>query len=385
MKLNVAERLLEKYAEGNCRPDEAMLVELWFESLEPNLVAADALERARISAKMKLHIDRAAGRRPGNYKLFRSLAVAASIAVLIGLAFYLLKPVPQMSAKLIAFAKQVKPGRQQAYLTLANGKRMVLNDLGTGVVAAENGVQIRKTTAGELIYEICKACQPQGNSPAKGFNTIETPRGGQYQLRLPDGTMVWLNAGSTFKYPLNFGGNKRSVELSGEAYFEVAKDPRHPFVVQSKLQEVEVLGTHFNISSYYNEASVKTTLLEGAVKVRSLPALNETAGKSATLKPGQQSILIKDQLKVEQIDMEDAMGWKQGLFIFNEDPLVEVMHKISRWYDVDITFADPSLKNTRFSGSISRNLSLLKVLEKLSVTGGIRFSLEQRSIIIREK
>ena len=290
-----------------------------------------------------------------------------------------------MSAKLIAFAKQVKPGRQQAYLTLANGKRMVLNDLGTGVVAAENGVQIRKTTAGELIYEICKACQPQENSPAKGFNTIETPRGGQYQLRLTDGTIVWLNAGSTFKYPLSFDGNKRSVELSGEAYFEVAKDSRHPFVVQSKLQEVEVLGTHFNISSYSNEASVKTILLEGAVKVRSLPALKETAGKSVTLKPGQQSVLIKDQLKVGQIDIEDAIGWKQGLFIFNEDPLVEVMHKISRWYDVDITFADPSLKNTRFSGSISRNLSLLKVLEKLSVTGGIRFSLEQRSIIIREK
>jgi len=385
MKGNLAEQLLEKYIEGNCTSDECMLVELWYESLAANRPEAVGGAKDRISAKMKRHIDRSTGYHSSNYRLLKRFAVAASIILVLGTAIYFLKPVPRMSAELNAFAGKVQPGGRKAYLTLANGKRLLLNDLAIGLIANETGNQIHKTADGQLIYEACETCHPSEGVIAEGFNTIETPRGGQYQVHLPDGTRVWLNAGSVFKYPVNFAESNRSVELSGEAYFEVAKDRKRPFLVKNQLQQVEVIGTHFNVNSYPNELSVKTTLLEGVVKIVNLSSPNRLTGDEVIIKPGEQSVLSNHKLRVSKVDPEDAIGWKQGLFVFDEDPLVEVMNKISRWYDVDISFKDPSLGATRFSGSISRNLTLNKALDKLGLTGGLKFDLVQRTIIVSER
>lgn len=389
MQTNLAQQLLEKYQQDNCTPDEEALLALWFESLDHQPEQFSGLDKNRLALNMKMHIDLATGkskRKTG--LLLQRLAIAASIILFLAIALYFMKPARPLSPQLLTFADQVQPGGQKAYLILANGKRISLNDAGNGRIAMEAGMEITKTAQGQLSYVVCRSCNQDEarNTDHPVFNTIETPRGGTYRLSLPDGTQVWLNSGAVIKYPVRFTTIRRSVELSGEAYFEVSKDPVHPFVVQTTGQETEVLGTHFNLSSYANESSIKTTLLEGSLKITNLSKSNKAQGAaSVVIKPGQQTILTGGELKVHSVDAEDAVGWKEGLFIFDEEPLSEVMFKISRWYDVDIRFDQNKLKTTRFSGSISKKLSLTKTLEKLSLAGGINFGIDHKTIVVYKK
>jgi len=207
------------------------------------------------------------------------------------------------------------------------------------------------------------------------YNRIQVPYGGQYQLELPDGTKVWLNAGSSLRYPVSFTGHERKVELTGEGYFEVAKNKTMPFRVQTSKQVVEVLGTHFNINAYNDDPSVKTTLLEGSVKVT-----QNTMGTFKMLKPGQQSVLKNNELQVKEADTEEAVAWKNGLFLFNDQSLDEIMHQVSRWYDLQIVFDDVSLKTQRFGGSISRFKNVSQLLQVLESTGSVHFKIEGRRL-----
>ena len=266
--------------------------------------------------------------------------------------------------------KTIGPGGNVAYLTLSNGKRIALTELNNGAIVKEEGVEIVKAANGQLIYKLSAV---DGGTADPMYNTIETPRGGQYQILLPDGSKVWLNAASSLKYPTSFTAlNQRSVELKGEAYFEVSKDKAKPFIVHSAKQEVKVLGTHFNINAYEDEPQIKTTLIEGAVSVRAAPF-------EEILKPGQESTLSTSGIKVKEVETDEAIAWKNGQFMFSSEPITGIMRKISRWYNVDVSYQG-NLAEMRFTGTVSRYSNVSDVLQMLEMTNKIKFSMEGHKI-----
>ena len=272
----------------------------------------------------------------------------------------------------------VAPGGNKALLTLANGSKITLDDAATGELAKQSGVKITKAANGQLVYTIENTSSNSTASTQLAYNTIETPKGGQYQVDLPDGSKVWLNAGSLLRYPINFNGNVRKVELTGEAYFEVAKNANKPFRVVSNKQVVEVLGTHFNISSYIDEASVKTTLLEGSVKV-----LSTGSNQSKLLKPGEQSNInyLNNTFSVQAVNTEEAVAWKNGYFLFVDEDMKSIMSKFARWYNVDVEYQG-NVDNLRFGGMVSRSKDLAQALKIIEQTGNVKTKIEGRRVII---
>jgi ferric-dicitrate binding protein FerR (iron transport regulator) len=262
------------------------------------------------------------------------------------------------------------PGGNKALLTLADGSEIVLDSAGNGIVAQQGNTNIIKQQDGQLIYNTTGAA-----SSEIAYNMLSTPRGGQYKLTLPDGSKVWLNAASSLKYPAAFTGNYRQVEITGEAYFEVAKDVSRPFKVLLNQMEVEVLGTHFNINGYEDEEAIRTTLLEGSVRVT-------TKAGNNLLKPGQQAQLQKTgRLKlVDGADLEETMAWKEGNFQFENSDIYTVMRHISRWYDVDVEYRGKVSKH--FVGTISRNVNLSQVITMLQQTGEVKFSIEGKKVVV---
>jgi len=272
------------------------------------------------------------------------------------------------NTELVSIKNDIDPGTNKAMLTLANGKQILLTEGVNGSLAEEAGVEITKTAEGQLVYMFNGHKAPEIGI---GENKITTPKGGQYQLQLADGTKIWLNAASSIKFPILFVGPQRKVELEGEAYFEVAKDKVHPFIVKSINQELEVLGTHFNLKVYGDGNHTTTTLLEGSVKVNNM-----------MLKPGQESTLTSGQIKVREVDTDNAISWKNGFFTFDEEPLESILITICRWYDVDIQFKDEELRTKVFSGRISRYVKVSQVLNKLALTRAVRFEIKGRTITV---
>jgi len=320
---------------------------------------------------------------PQKYKKKRKqwhMAFAVAVITIVGTAgFFFIHRTTNINSSIISAKNDIKPGGNKAYLTLADGKRIALTDAKTGEIAKQSGVRIIKMANGQLSYSIskenAKTVQEQNN-----YNIIETPKGGQYQINLPDGTKVWLNAASSLKYPTQFAAKERQVELSGEAYFEVYKDKEHPFIVRTNKQDVEVLGTHFNINSYTDEPIVKTTLLEGSVRV----TLNflSTNKESKIIKPGQQSQMTSKGISIiNNVDLEDIVAWKNGYFKFNEN-LESIMHKLARWYDIQIVYKIKPDPKQMLQGEISRNRNLSEVLNMLQYTGNIHFKVEGRRIMV---
>jgi transmembrane sensor len=276
-----------------------------------------------------------------------------------------------------AYNQKIRPGGNNAYLTLSNGKKIALNDKKDGVLAMQNGVQILKTGDGRITYSVTGTNMVTDNS----YNVIETPKGGQYQITLPDGTRVWLNAASSLKYPSAFKGNERKVELSGEAYFEVSKNKAMPFKVMTNTQTVEVLGTHFNINGYSEELVTKTTLLEGSVSVK-----NNHNTTSVVISPGQQARImanVNDKIGVVEADTEEVMAWKNNYFRFNNENIKSVMRKISRWYDVNVEY-EGNISDEEFNGTISRTKNIAQVLEMLEDTKSVHFKVEGRRIVVMQ-
>ena len=270
------------------------------------------------------------------------------------------------------FENDIKPGGDKAILTLADGTKIILDSTKNGTIAQQGAANVVKTEEGQLAYSPATGVRLEGSL----YNTISTPRGGQYRLVLPDGSMVWLNAQSSIRFPAMFTGTERRVEIKGEVYFEVAKNKAMPFRVKANDMEVEVLGTHFNIMAYDDEALMKTTLLEGAVKVSSKT-------KSVFLQPEQQAKFAagSNDLKItSDVDVDEETAWKTGWFRFNDADISTVMRQLSRWYDVEVSYSG-SLPSDRFTGKISRNISLLKVLKILELSD-VHFKIEGKKIIV---
>ncbi|WP_342331914.1 FecR domain-containing protein [Pedobacter sp. FW305-3-2-15-E-R2A2] len=368
--------LIGKYRDGQCSEEEKIVIESWLASeLQKDLLSPSVFEIEAADVRMREVIDKHTLIRQSNSSpLWPRLVAAASILIFIGIGFYFYQNydplIPTASSQ-----HDIAPGGNKAFLTLANGKRITLTDAKNGELAEQSGVKITKAADGQLVYTVSNVSNENNK---KAYNTIETPRGGTYQVRLPDGTKVWLNAASTLRFPSSFARlvNRRVELLSGEAYFEVAKDKKHPFIVQTDRQDVEVLGTHFNINNYPDEASVKTTLLEGSIKIR-----NKFSLESKILKPNQQAAFTKEEINVTNVDAEEAIAWKNGLFTFDNESIESVMRKIARWYNVDVEFKSKN-KDQVFSGTISRFENVSKVLEKLELTGGVHFKIEERRILV---
>ena len=303
-------------------------------------------------------------------------AAAAAILLLAGTLYWWQKPgpasVPVTAAKTPGI--EVLPGGDRAVLTLADGRTIVLDSAKDGELASQGNTKVLKSGDGRLTYQATA-----GSSVA--WNTISTPRGGQYQIVLPDGTHVWLNAVSSLRFPTAFTGDSRQVELTGEAYFEVAPftgaggHGKLPFLVMAGGTTVEVLGTHFNVNAYTDEKAQHTTLLEGAVKV-----IHGSAAQ--LLHPGQQAILDKatDALSVQPADTVQAIAWKNGYFELDNTDLPTVMRQIARWYDVNISYQDTGA-TARFGGGISRKMNLSDALH-LMESSGLHFRLEGRNLTV---
>jgi ferric-dicitrate binding protein FerR (iron transport regulator) len=272
------------------------------------------------------------------------------------------------------FATDVAPGKNKAILTLADGKKISLSDAMNGDVAKEAGFSITKTADGQLVYNMAGS----ENVNDARLNTISTPNGGEWQIQLPDGSTVWLNAASSIQYSLNIGTAKqRLVKLDGEAYFEVAKDAAHPFIVETDKQSVEVLGTHFNINSYKDERVTKTTLLEGSVRVS-----HNTTNESEVLKPGEQSLVSVSGMDIKEVDVDEAIAWKKGYFMFNNERQESILRKVARWYNVEIEYADQDAKEVMYYGTVSRFEKISKVLRKFEQTGEVRFDIKGNKVIV---
>jgi len=238
-------------------------------------------------------------------------------------------------------------------------------------------VKVSKTGNGVVVYEFIKSTKDNAQNATPQFNTITTPRGGQYQVMLADGTHVWLNAASSIRFPQSFNGPQRLVELSGEAYFEVAKDKSHPFIVQANGTKVQVFGTHFNVNAYPDNNNVTTTLLEGSVQM-------SNNSQATMLVPGEQGVSTRSggAINVSRADIQQVIAWKNGYFIFHDLSIVEVMKQVSRWYDVDIEYQDEGVKNNEFGGAISRYKSITELLDNMQLTRSIHYKIEGRRVII---
>lgn len=269
------------------------------------------------------------------------------------------------------YENDVPPGGHKATLTLSDGSTIVLDSIRKGSVAYQGNSKILKTDSGRLEYTAGAA----HTEAAAVFNTISTPRGGQYAVVLADGSKVWLNAASSLRFPTSFTGRTREVTLTGEGYFEIAPDKEKPFSVRVGSARIEVLGTHFNVMAYDAGNDIETTLLEGAVKMR-------YADKAAILKPGQQAVLNtgKGTIRVEAGNIDGAIAWKNGLFQFDNSNLETIMKQIARWYDVEVVYEDET-PSRRFTGKMSRNVSLQHVLKVLELSK-VNFKLDGRKIIV---
>lgn len=321
-----------------------------------------------------------------------AIAVAASVLLISGIAVFFYTRTDQTAlSNSVSSAGNILPGTNAATLTLADGKKIKLSESANGRLAKEAGVLIVKTADGKLVYQV-------QNSTAEmdQVNTIATAIGETYQVRFSDGTAVWLNAASSLKFPAKFSKlSSRIVELKGEAYFEVAKDKAHPFVVKSRAQEVKVLGTHFNINSYADENNTKTTLLEGSVRVTNKalmqggdPGLRRDEGKGnaeVLLKPGQQSLLSPTSIKVAEVQTDDVIAWKNGKFMFNNESMESVMRKLSRWYNIEVKYSDPAVKQIKFFGTVSRFARVSEVLEMIELTKEVRFEVKGKEITVLRK
>lgn len=304
-----------------------------------------------------------ASHQPKKLRLMPKLtAIAAAVALMVlGIWFYTGSPALNPDSE-IAKQNAIKPGKNTATITLPDGSSMQLSDAKTGVVI----------DASKITYSDGSTLKGETVSPRllNGMTSITTPRGGTYQVVLPDGTKVFLNAASKLEFPAKFLGGERRVKLSGEAYFVVVHDSKMPFKVESAGQIVEDIGTEFNINAYADEHSTKTTLVEGSAKV------NEVI-----LKPNQQSSLNGTRIKVENVDTELAIAWKNNQFIFEHDDIRYIMRMISRWYNVEIVYQG-ELPITTFSGTVSRFADVSEVLRPLESTGQVKFKIEGMKILV---
>ena len=307
---------------------------------------------------------------------YKSWAVAAAVLLVIstGAYFFLTrdKESQLVETKQLETDKinEIVPGSDKAILTLADGSKIVLDSAAKGAISKQGHVTIINLE-GQLAYNLDGVDMKEVM-----YNTITTPRGGQYQLVLADGTRVWLNSASSLRFPTAFVGNDRIVEIIGEGYFEVAHDAKKPFYVSKNDVQVQVLGTQFNVNAYEDETDIKITLIEGSVKVA-------VKDQSVIIKPGEQA-MITDKIKTAtNVDIEQVTAWKNGYFNFNNADIETVMRQAVRWYDVDVKYE--SRTGETFSGSMPRAENISQLLQILEATGKVDFRINERQIVVKPK
>lgn len=370
--------LAQKWKDGTITAQEQTEFNEWYDSFDDTSLDEVSTEtvaelKHRLYTNVVNHEGIPLAKPLKSVKQWYKIAVAAAVLVVLSTGIYLINASNNKKSVNNQLVKEdVKPGGNRALLTLADGTTILIDDVAEGKLAEQSGVVINKTKDGQLVYEF-KDANIQNEGLGTQFNTISTPKGGQYQVNLPDGTRVWLNAATSIKFPVTFTGLKeRKVELNGEAYFEVHKDKLKPFKVTSDRQEVKVLGTHFNINTYKNESSSKTTLLEGSVQ------LHSSVAADLMLKPGEQSVLKGNAVDVNKVNTEEVIAWKNGNFLFNDESLTSILRQLERWYDVGVDYSH--VPDTRYNGYISRNVNLSNVLKMLEVTGNLKFKIEGKVI-----
>jgi len=319
-------------------------------------------------------------------RLWPRLAGVAAIAAIITFSLLLRSRFfnDDNRTNLIAAAQDIAPGTNKATLTLASGRKIVLSAALNGALASESGVRISKTADGEITYETVD----NDLTEQRGMNMLSTDRGETYRVRLPDGSLVWLNAASSLTYPASFTGLKsRKVKMSGEAYFEIQKDEAKPFIVETNGQDVTVLGTHFNIKAYKDEPDVITTLQEGSVRVDFEAAAWNSKGKirykdEIVLSPGQQSLLRGESISISKANLEENTAWKTGDFIFTEITIERIMRDIARWYNIEVVY-EGSIPTGTFSGNVSRSKNISQILQALEATRLVHFKVEGRRVYVK--
>lgn len=391
--------LIEKYQSGTATKEEIDFLDAYYDAFKFRDSYINSLDVARrqllkddLRNLVSLNIQR--NNKPKSLRI-KTLAwsisgIAATMLIVIGFLYF---PKHNYLTTSVDFINKVDttlddsvndrennvkiiPGGNKAVLTLANGKKISLTDVNNGMLAEQANVKITKITDGQLVYSVSPN-QEAGYESKDNYNTIETPRGGRYKLQLPDGTNVWLNSATKLTFPSSFSNQtNREVILNGEAYFEVAKDASRPFLVKTLMQEIEVLGTHFNVSSYEDDSEVKTTLIEGSVKIIGVK------GGDKILKPGQQSILTNDNIIIEEVNTGQlAVAWKNDQFVFESEDIQNVMRMISRWYNVEVQYVGIIPEN-KFGGAISKFENISEVLRSLESTGKVKFKIEGRRVFV---
>jgi ferric-dicitrate binding protein FerR (iron transport regulator) len=375
---------------GTLTPDDEKELDAWLEEEPDNKNLYRQIKDSSNFKRWRLSVENS-DREMGWEKLYSSIraqerqairlnilkyaaAIILPLMVAGGIYFYIL---PENNRQQIAQA-QIKPGSSRAVLTLDDGRAVVLDNPEELAIEEKDGTTIQKSE-GRLDYS-----KPvEKKSEELLFNTINIPRGGEYILVLSDGTKVYFNSMSNFRYPVQFTGNKREVELTGEAYFEVARSSEMTFVVKTGWVNIEVMATKFNVKAYENSGSIVATLVEGQVKIE---AINNPAG-SRILKPDEQAVfdVIKNSIDVNRVDVSLFTAWKYGEFVFYNQRLEDIMETLTRWYSAKVFYMNPSVKELRFSGSLSRYGEIGPILDIIRSTGKVEVEINQNSIIFREK
>lgn len=379
------DELLSAYCRGTISDDDLRVLKDWME--ESSQHREEVSRYLRLSRQMEafrlledidtenaLHTIMERVRKMKRRRRILYFQRAAAVAVLLlGLVFIVdwFANDRQTDDSLLS-APAIAPGRAQAMLVFEDGSQVNLEGIADSAIVRSNGTTIQKSRETIDYSEV--------SADKEVFNTIYIPRGGEYTLVLSDGTKVWLNADSKLTFPVQFVGKQRKITLVGEAYFEVAKDAEHPFIVEAKGSQVEVLGTSFNLRAYFDEKRVETTLVEGSVQLRS--ARDETV----LLDPGQQGILGGDNsLEVKTVDTRLYTSWKNGMFTFKSLALEEIMKTFARWYDVEVEYEDAALKQLHFTGNMRRYQQINPHLALIALTTKVDFDIEGSKIIVKNK
>ena len=398
------ENLFQRFLNDKCSPAEVKALLQYFDAGENEVLLRDVIRKHSeaisdtplSSESLKLLVDKAYDKIknaiaediepleepmvPLYRRLwFRIIAAAAVIFFISITAFYFQhQNNNRVSAQTQGAVEQIKdipPGINNAVLTLDNGTTIVLDSAADGTLVQQGGIKVLKIN-GQIAYDKAANANPQA---APTYNTITTARGNQYQVILADGSKIWLNAASSIRFPSYFTGNERKVEITGEAYFEVAKDAAKPFRVEFSNQsgekgEIEVLGTHFNVNAYPEEEDIKTTLLEGSVKIK-------RGSNVLMLAPGQQAkVTSADIMLKNDVVLSQVVAWKDGFFVFNNSDIKIIMRQVARWYDVEVEF-EGKIPSEGFTGKVSRNVPLSKFIKVLELND-VNVKTEGRKIII---
>jgi transmembrane sensor len=389
MDIRKLKKLINRYLDGTATNEELKFVDKFLDTFDDenyiwqtnimgdsegvkNDILQKIHEKLKVKNQNKLGLENNNIRKI-NYKFY--LRIAASVLVLITLGYYLFRPLPEVL--------KISPGTDKAYLTLADGVVIVLDDVHDGNLTSQGATVISKSD-NKLVYDVSDSTLEASNKIL--YNKVSTPRGGQYHLVLPDGSNVWLNASSSIKFPTVFLGDERRVEITGEVYFEVknllnSKTRENiPFLVTANDMEIKVLGTQFNVNSYKDDNTIKATLVEGRIVVSSFKE-----GSSISIVPGQQAKMFENgSISVSEVDINEIIAWKNGMFYFNDTGIETIMNGIARWYDVDVVYIG-DVQELKFGGILSRKEDIASLLKLISLTGVVQFEIENRTVIVKLK